>query len=87
MFRMFEHKRGEVTGGWTELHDEEFCNLYACSTRMIKSCRVRWVRRVASMGEVKNAYINLVRTPEERVCLEDLDRGRILLKLLLKVWC
>jgi hypothetical protein len=66
MFRMLEPKRGEVTGGWTELHDEEFYNLSTCITRMIKSYRVRWVRLIGSMAEERNAYINLVRTPEEK---------------------
>jgi hypothetical protein len=68
------------------LHDEEFCNLYACITSVIKSCRVRWIRLVASMGKVRNKYINLEHL-RKRVLLEDLDRDRILLKLLLKVWC
>jgi hypothetical protein len=32
---------------------------------MIESYRVRWVRLVGSMAEERNAYLNLVRTPEE----------------------
>jgi hypothetical protein len=27
--RLFGPKRGEVTGGWIELHSEELCNLFS----------------------------------------------------------
>jgi hypothetical protein len=29
LWRIFEHKREEVTGGWRKLHDEEFHSLYS----------------------------------------------------------
>jgi hypothetical protein len=41
--RIFGPKRDEVTGGWRELHNEEFYNLYSSPSiiRMIKSRRMR----------------------------------------------
>jgi hypothetical protein len=51
--RIFGPKRGEVTGEWRKLHNEEFSDLY-CSpniVRVIKVRRLRWVGHVAHMGE------------------------------------
>jgi hypothetical protein len=55
---MFGPKRGEVTGGWRELHSEELHSLYSSPSiiRMIKSRRVRWAGHIARMGEKRNAY-------------------------------
>jgi hypothetical protein len=55
-----------VTGGWRELHNEEFHNLYSSPSiiRMIKSRRIRWAGHVARMGEKRNAYRILVRKLE-----------------------
>jgi hypothetical protein len=60
--RIFEPKRGEVTGGWRKLHNEELHNL--CSSPsiiiMIKSKKIRWAGHVSRMGEKRNAYRILV---------------------------
>jgi hypothetical protein len=52
--RIFGPKRGEVTGDWRKLHNEELHNLYSSPNRMIKS-RMRWAGHVARMGEKRNA--------------------------------
>jgi hypothetical protein len=63
--RIFGPKRDEVTGGWTELHNEELHNLYSSPSiiRMIKSRRMRWAWHVARM-EKRNAYRILTSKPE-----------------------
>jgi hypothetical protein len=55
--RIFGPKRDEVTGGWRKLHDE-FHNLFSLPNiiRMIKLKRMGWVKHVADMGEMRNAY-------------------------------
>jgi hypothetical protein len=47
--RIFGPKRGEVTGGWIKLHNEELHNLYSSPSiiRIIKSSRTRWAGHVA----------------------------------------
>jgi hypothetical protein len=42
--RIFEPKKDEVTGGWRNLHNEVFHNLYSSPSiiRMIKSRTMRW---------------------------------------------
>jgi hypothetical protein len=42
--RIFVPKRGEETGGWRKLHDEELHNFYSSPDfiRMRKSRRIRW---------------------------------------------
>jgi hypothetical protein len=49
-----------VAGDWRRLHNEELHNLYASPCRMTESRRMRWVRHVARMEEMKNAYNILV---------------------------
>jgi hypothetical protein len=51
-----------VTGDWRRLHIEEVHNLYASPNiiRVIKSRRLRWMRYVARMGDMRNAYSNVV---------------------------
>jgi hypothetical protein len=50
--RIFGLKRGEVTGEWRKLHNEELHNLYSSPSiiRIIKSRRMRLAGRVARMG-------------------------------------
>jgi hypothetical protein len=56
--KIFGPKRGEMMGGWRILHIEELCNLYSSPKiiRMVKSRRMRWVEKVARMGEKRNSY-------------------------------
>jgi hypothetical protein len=60
--RIFGPKRGEVTGDWRKLHNEELHNLYSSPSiiRMMKSRRMRLEKHVARMGENRNAYKILV---------------------------
>jgi hypothetical protein len=53
--KIFGPKRVMITGVWRKLNYEELNDLY-CSpsiVRVIKSRRMRWVGRVAQMGEGK----------------------------------
>jgi hypothetical protein len=54
-----------VTGGWGNLHNEEFRDLYSSPSiiRIIKSKRMRWAAHVARMGEKRKAYKLLVGKP------------------------
>jgi hypothetical protein len=65
--RIFGPKRGKVTGGWRNLHNEELRNLFSSPSivRMKKSRRMRWEGHVTRMCE-KNAYRILVGKPEGR---------------------
>jgi hypothetical protein len=50
--KIFGLKRGDVTGGWRKLRNEEPHNLYSSPNiiRMIKSRRMRWAEHVAGIG-------------------------------------
>jgi hypothetical protein len=50
--RIFGTKRGEVTGGWRKVHNEELHNFYSSPSviRMMKLKKMRWVGHVARMG-------------------------------------
>jgi hypothetical protein len=50
--RVFEPKRGKVTGERRKLHNEELNDLYSSPNivRVMKSRRMRWAWHVASMG-------------------------------------
>jgi hypothetical protein len=58
--------RGDVTGDWRKLHNEELHNLHSSPNiiRMMKSRRMRWAGHVARIGETRNAYRRLVEKPE-----------------------
>jgi hypothetical protein len=64
--KLFGPKRGEVTGGWRRLHNEEHHNVYSSPSiiRVTKSRRVKGAGHVVSMEETKNAYKILVSKPE-----------------------
>ena len=64
--RIFGPRRGEVTGEWRKLHNEELNDLYSSPNivRVIKSRRMRWDGHVARMGEERGAYSVLVGKPE-----------------------
>jgi len=63
--RIFGPRRDEVTAEWRKLHNEELIGLY-CSPnifRVIKSKRMRWVGRVARIGERRAVHRVLVGKP------------------------
>jgi hypothetical protein len=55
--KIFGLKKNEVTGGWRNLYNEAFHNLYSSPSiiRMIKSRIIRWAGHVARMEERRNA--------------------------------
>jgi hypothetical protein len=63
---IFGPKRGEVTGEWRKLHNEELHILYSSPNiiRQFKSKRMRWAGHVARMGEERNVYRVLMGKPE-----------------------
>jgi hypothetical protein len=60
--RMFGPKRGEVTGEWKRLHNEELHILYSSphDIMQMKSRRMKWARHVARMGGDRKVYKVLV---------------------------
>ena len=71
VLRIFEPKRDEVTGEWSELHNEELNDLY-CSpniVRVMKSRIMRWAGHVARMGEGRGVYRIMVGKPEGKTPL------------------
>jgi hypothetical protein len=63
---VFGPKRDEVTGEWRKLHNEELNDLYSLPNivRVVKSRQVRWVGRVAHMGEDRGVHRVLVGRPK-----------------------
>jgi hypothetical protein len=61
-------KRGEVTGEWRKLHNEELRDLYSLPSiiRIMKSRRTRWAGHVARIGEKWNVYKLLVKKRERK---------------------
>jgi hypothetical protein len=55
-----------MTGGWTEVHNEELHKLYSSPSiiTIIKSRMMRWAEHVARKREKRNAYRLLVGKPE-----------------------
>jgi hypothetical protein len=60
-----------VTGGWRSLYSEELHNLYA-SPNIIRA-RIRWAGHIAGIGEMRNAYNNLVGKTEGKNHSKDVD--------------
>jgi hypothetical protein len=65
--RIFGPKRGEVTGEWRKLHNEDLHDLYSSPIiiRIMKARRMRWTGHVARMGENIIPYL-LMGKPEGR---------------------
>jgi hypothetical protein len=66
LWRTFGPNRGEVTGEWRRLHNEELYDLY-CSPniiRVIRSKRIRWAGHVACVRDRRGAYRVLVWKPK-----------------------
>jgi hypothetical protein len=64
--RIFGPKRNEVTGEWRKLQNEELNDLYSSLNIVwvMKSRRMRWVGRLACMGERRGVHRVLVGKPE-----------------------
>ena len=69
--RVFGPKRGDVTGEWRKLHNEELSDLYSLPNivRVVKSRRMRWAGHVARMGEGRSVHRVLVGKPEGNIPL------------------
>jgi len=64
--RVFGPKRGEITGEWRKLHNEELRDLYSLPNivRVVKSRRMRWAGHVMRMWEGWGVHWVLVGKPE-----------------------
>ena len=67
-FRIFVHKRDEVTKEWRKLHNEELNDMYSSPNimKVIKSRRMRWAGHVVRMVERRGVYRVLVGKPERK---------------------
>jgi hypothetical protein len=64
--RVFGLKRGEVTGEWRKLHNEELNDLHSFPNivRVVKSRRMRWAGHVARIAEERGVHRVLVGKPK-----------------------
>ena len=64
--RIFGLQKDDITGKWRKLYKEELSDLYSSSNIVwvIKLRRIRWVGRVAHMGERRGVYRAFVGKPE-----------------------
>ena len=69
--KVFGLKRGEVTGEWRKLHNEELNDLYSLPSivRVVKSRRMRRAGHVARMEEDSGVHRVLVGKPEGKMPL------------------
>jgi hypothetical protein len=74
--RIFWPQKDEVTGEWSELHNEELNDLYSSLNivRVIKSRSMRWARHIARIGKRRGVYKILVGKPEGKKQLGRLRR-------------
>ena len=86
--RIFGPKRGEVTGKWRKLHNEELNDLYSSPhiVQVIKSRIMRWVGHVARMGEMRGVFRVLVGNLMERDHLGDRGVEGSLLRWIFRKW-
>jgi hypothetical protein len=63
--RIVQRKRGEVTGGSREPHNEELYNLWSSPSIIttLKMRKTRWAGHVARIGDKRHAYRLLVGEP------------------------
>jgi hypothetical protein len=87
--RVFGPKRGEVTGEWRRLRNEEHNDVYSSPNiiRLIKLRRMRWTGHVARMEERRGAYRILVGRLREGDHLGDpgVD-GRVITNCIFNKW-
>jgi hypothetical protein len=67
--RMFGPKRKELKESWRNIHNEEFHNFSLPNISAIKSNRMKRTGPVERVGDMANAYTNLVRKPEGKTPL------------------
>jgi len=87
--RIFGSRRGEVTGEWRRLLNEELNDLYSSPNivRVIKSRRMRWAGLVARTGEERGVYRVLVGNRREEDHWGDLGvDGWIILGRISRMW-
>jgi hypothetical protein len=88
--RIFGSESDEITGEWSNLHDEQLNDLYSSPTiaRVIKSRRVRWARHVARMGGGKRHVQGFggVTLRERDHCGDPGVDGRIILRWIFRKW-
>jgi hypothetical protein len=62
--KIFASQRGEVTGDWRKLHNEDLRNLYSWLNDQAKEDEIG--RACSTNGAKKNAYWIVLRKPEEK---------------------